>query len=203
MSVGLLGTPRRCLTLLMCAVAVAVVIPAGLSQADSGSGSDVWGPLHRPLYLVPGHVRCPVSAPAQESGFPVAVREMGTRLFGSGPVYLRLSTARGLAVLDMRFSRTLNDLRGQQTPWLVRPGYDGPLLIRAWRPDASGKITKIGIGNEQQAELRVRSSKLRARSVAGGWRGFPSTTWVSGPGCRIWQIDGLTFSQTIVASVRY
>jgi hypothetical protein len=191
------------MTVLICAVAVAVVIPAGLSQAGSGSESDLWGPLHRPLYLVPGHLRCPVSAPAPESGFPVAVRETGTRLFGSGPVYLRLSTAGGLAVLDMRFARNLNALRGRETPWLVRPGYDGPLLIRAWRPDTSGKITKIGIANEQRAELRVPSSKFRARSVAGGWRGFPSTTWVSGPGCRVWQIDGLTFSQTIVASVRY
>lgn len=191
------------MTVLICAVAVSVIIPAGSSQAGSGRDSDTWRRLHRPLHLPPGHVRCPVSAPAQASGFPVALREQGTRLFGAGPVYLRLSTARGLAVLDMRFGRNLNDLRGHQTPWLVRPNYDGPLLIRAWRPDSSGKIMKIGIANEQRAELRLPLSKFRARSVAGGWHGFPSTTWVSGPGCRAWQIDGLTFSQTIVAYVRY
>jgi hypothetical protein len=130
------------------------------------------------------------------------VRQEGTRLFGKGPVYLQLSTERGPGVLDMRSSGPRNGLRGQKTPWLVAPRYRGALRIRAWRPDGPG-VTLLSITFDQQPELRIPWSKLRGRSVAGGWRGFPSSTWVSGPGCRVWQIDGLTFSETIVARVRF
>jgi hypothetical protein len=33
---------------------------------------------------------------------------------------------------------------------------------------------------------------------AGGWREAPSGLWVRAPGCYAWQVDGLTFSETIV-----
>lgn len=191
---------RRTLTALVSAVAALAL--SGSAHADSGSTNDVWSRLHRPLHAPAAPVRCPVTPPAAASTFPDAVRQDGARLYGQGPVYLQLSATRGSSVLDMRYSAPRNGLRGQKTPWLVRPSYHGPLLIRAWRPDAPG-VTMLSIAGAQEPELRIPWGKLRGRSVAGGWRGFPSSTWVSGPGCRVWQIDGLTFSQTIVAHVRF
>ena len=32
----------------------------------------------------------------------------------------------------------------------------------------------------------------------GGWREAPGGLWVQAPGCYAWQVDGLTFSETIV-----
>ena len=125
-----------------------------------------------------------------------------SRLFGARPVFVRMTTDRGVGVLDMRFSATLNGLRGQKSPWIVTPDYEGPLLVRAW--SLSGDATvMMSIVRNQQPELRIPAAKLASRTDSTGWHGFPSSTWVSRPGCIAWQIDGRTFSRVIVARVRW
>jgi hypothetical protein len=191
------------MTALVCAAVVATIVPAGPAHAGPVGEADVWTRLHRPLHSPPGQVRCPVSPPAALSEVPAILSTPGTKAFGDGPVYVQLSLSRGSWVLDMRRARARGGLRGRSSTLLVRAGYRGPLLIRAWRPDVSGKITMLGMADEQQAELRLPWGELRSRVAAGGWLRLPVTTWVSGPGCRVWQIDGLGFSQSIVAHVRF
>jgi hypothetical protein len=188
----------------MHAVIAAAVGCIALVASAPSAAAGVWNDLHRALRTPSGSGAgaCRTTPPARVSGFPLEVRQAGTRLFGAGPVYVQLATESGLGVLDMRYSPISHGLRGQKSPMLVSPAYRGPILIRAWRLDGDGEA-RLSITNERAAELRIPDGKFRNRAVAGGWRGFPSALSVSDRGCYAWQIDGQTFSEVIVVRVRW
>jgi hypothetical protein len=87
---------------------------------------------------------------------------------------------------------------GIKTHFFSFPGYQGPFLVRAKRLDRSAPI-RLGASPVQAAPLVVRPGA--APNGSNGWREFPYFTFVKAPGCYGWQIDGRTFSETIVARV--
>jgi hypothetical protein len=80
--------------------------------------------------------------------------------------------------------------------WFARPSYQGPILIRGRQIDGSGLVT-FGTGRGAQTSLRLASPGAEATGT-GGWRNWPSYTFVAEPGCYAYQVDGDTFSETIV-----
>jgi hypothetical protein len=87
---------------------------------------------------------------------------------------------------------------GIKTHFFSLPGYQGPFLVRARRLDHRGPI-RIGASPASARPLLVPAGPTANGSA--GWRVVPYFTFVKAPGCYGWQIDGRTFSETIVARV--
>jgi hypothetical protein len=132
--------------------------------------------LARPLHLPtvrPG-ATCPVAAVAKTS--------LGHGL-GAGPAFPRWGTGSTMKVVG----------GVHKVLWFVLPSYKGPLLIRGGRVDGRGELHVDELGT-------VKSSVfLEQTDMAPRYR--PSTTWVPSAGCYAYQIDGTTFSRTIVFRV--
>jgi hypothetical protein len=78
----------------------------------------------------------------------------------------------------------------------IGAGYAGPVLLRAARIDGAGSagVTLLYTGEPRDgghyAVLTSSTSDL------------PATTQISAPGCYAYQVDGTTFSKTIIFRVR-
>jgi hypothetical protein len=132
--------------------------------------------LSRPLHLPtirPG-ARCPVAAIAKTS--------LGHGL-GAGPAFPRWGTGSTMKVIG----------GVQEVLWFVLPSYKGPLLIRGGRVDGRAAL--------RFDEEGVAKSSLFLGQTDGGPRYRPSYTWAHAAGCYAYQIDGTTFSRTIVFRV--
>jgi hypothetical protein len=83
---------------------------------------------------------------------------------------------------------------GFKTLWFTEPSYQGPARIRGTRIDAPGAMA---FGERPDlAELIIPPGPtLNGRD---GWREAPGGTYVKGPGCYAWQVDGVGFSDIIV-----
>ena len=77
--------------------------------------------------------------------------------------------------------------------WFVLPSYKGPLLIRGGRVDGRAAL--------RFDEDGIAKSSLFLAQTTGGPRYRPSYTWAPNAGCYAYQIDGTTFSRTIVFRV--
>jgi hypothetical protein len=84
-----------------------------------------------------------------------------------------------------------------KTHIVMTPAYDGPFLVRAKRLDRAGEI-RFGATPAENAPLLVLGAMHPGR---GSWQDFPYFTFVRTPGCYGWQIDGLTFSTTVVVRI--
>ncbi|HEY3036520.1 MAG TPA: hypothetical protein VGJ54_17915 [Streptosporangiaceae bacterium] len=146
--------------------------------------------LNRPLHFPavrPGQ-RCPASP-----GKPVKASGFSGIALGTGPVrVIAGSTRRGIAQL-------INPTNSPpwlalKTLWFSVPAYQGPFIIRAERLGRPGPVA-LGEG-PTVAPLVVPPGPTM--NGTGGWREAPGGLWVRAPGCYAWQVDGLTFSETIV-----
>lgn len=153
---------------------------------------------HRPLRLPVLHrgQRCPASR-----GHTIANPALiyGTAL-GTGPAQVVIEGAgdltRGNADLLQSFTPSW---RGTKTLWLIRPAYQGPVIIRAQRLDGNGVIDINSASDGPSlppAPLIIPPGATP--NDTGGWREAPAGTWVKSPGCYGWQIDGLAFTEVIV-----
>src|SRR6266496_4444181 len=88
---------------------------------------------------------------------------------------------------------------GQKVLWFVLPSYTGPVLIRGGRLDRPGRIG-FERGSIPSLELHLDSSTVQpgGGDVPAGARYRPSYTRIVAPGCYAYQVDGTTFSRTIV-----
>jgi hypothetical protein len=145
----------------------------------------------RPLRLpsVPPGGACPL---AQASPWPDSSE--ATRVLGGGPAHPVADYFRDGAVLHLRDDdREPDGTYVKKVRWVVA-NYMGPLLVRAGRIDGPGsasvKFSYTGVARDggYYTELTNVSSDL------------PATTTVSGPGCYAYQVDGTTFSTTVVFS---
>ncbi|MEV1286579.1 hypothetical protein [Micromonospora sp. NPDC049679] len=143
----------------------------------------------RPLRLptVAAGAECPTTPRQSWSGPGVA-----TAVLGGGPLY---------PVADYFMEGTVLELRDQdagsngsyvkKVRW-ISTGYIGPVLVRAGRIDGKGtaSVTFSYRGEERDgghyADLSTSENDI------------PATTVVDGPGCYAYQVDGATFSTTIV-----
>jgi hypothetical protein len=75
----------------------------------------------------------------------------------------------------------------QKLLWVVRPGYHGPVLVR-------------GIGLDNQYRVRFERGRIppAALRLPAGTRDRPSYVRIREPGCYAFQVDGLSFSRSIV-----
>jgi hypothetical protein len=149
--------------------------------------TDVWTPLRRPLRL-PSLLhggRCPVSRPAGGVDF---ARFGVARGYGPGPAYPIGLDAGG--VIHVVWGERDIDARVwgvQKVLWFVHPRYRGPVLVRGSKTDGTIRV-RFERGRIPPAELRLPE----------GTRDRPSYVRIKRPGCYAFQIDGLTFSRTIV-----
>lgn len=145
----------------------------------------------RPLGLpsVPPGGACPL---AQASPWPDSSE--ATRVLGTGPAHPVADYFHDGAVLRLRDDdREPDGNYVKKVRWVVAD-YTGPLLVRAGRIDGPGSASvkfsytgKVRDGG-YYTELTNRRSDL------------PATTTVSGPGCYAYQVEGTTFSTTVVFS---
>lgn len=130
---------------------------------------------------------CPVAQARPWSGPGQAAR-----VLGEGPVHPVADYFGGEAVLRLRpGDREPDGTYVKKARWIAA-GYTGPVLVRAARIDAPGaagatfSYTGQARDGGHYAELVDENSDL------------PATTTVAGPGCYAYQVDGATFSDTIV-----
>jgi hypothetical protein len=163
--------------------------------AQAGGGTD-WPALHRPLHppkLDQGQ-HCPVSRPAPA----ITGRTYGVSgAIGPGPVYPILPSA-SLDVTYRPQEWGRGPWGGEKVFWLVHPSYRGPVLIRGRRL-GGWQWMRFDGGPRPAAEIRIsRGETVRWSGQAPGSRGRPSYVRVRAPGCYAAQIDGATFSKTVV-----
>jgi hypothetical protein len=166
--------------------------PRGTRRADlffrivNDPFSDVWTPLRRPLRvptLGPNRA-CPVARPA--TGVSFARYGVG-RGIGRGPAY-PIGWADGTIRIAWQRKDVDATLWGvQKVLWFVHPRYRGPVLVRG-----------VGLDNPYRMRFergRIPPAELR---LPAGTRDRPSYVRIRRPGCYAFQIDGLSFSRSIV-----
>jgi hypothetical protein len=84
-----------------------------------------------------------------------------------------------------------------KTLWYARRSYQGPVLIRGARLDGPGSVV-FGEGHT----LGFLADTGSPGHVVGVLRSWPGATWVRAPGCYGFQVDGTSFSYTLVLAIR-
>ncbi len=117
---------------------------------------------------------------------------------GDGPAYVAGFTADG--ILNMGFpppTQTVfygSEWSGATVLWLIDPVYRGPVLIRGGRLDSPGELRfDDGLNPPSQLWIEAASTALPA-----DWRNLATYTRLSSPGCYMYQVDGLGFTETII-----
>lgn len=172
--------PERLLRQLGRTLATLAIRPTRPLLVEAG-----WRRLHRPLQLPtePSNGACPRT----RGGRTTPATAFG---FGSGPVYAVLG-ARGAISLTGHITRDGGTLL--KTLWAIAPRYRGPLLIRGAQLDGHGAM-HFHLGGPIRTELRLSPASYGSHH----WRYQPSDTVVPGPGCYALQIDGNSFTETVV-----
>jgi hypothetical protein len=82
--------------------------------------------------------------------------------------------------------------------WVANPAYKGPALVRGGRIDAPGEV-----GFERGPDPARELALDPGAALSGGttWPNWPTYTRVRAPGCYAYQIDGTTFTRTVVFRV--
>jgi hypothetical protein len=153
-------------------------------------------PLHVPSLGAGG--RCPVSV-----GAPGGTKYFGGDVFGRGPVRVAIDNRGDVAKgrIDLGTS-TAPGWYALETIWYALPSYKGPFVVRATRIGSRGSIEVVpgANGHEPGAGPLVVSAGPTMNTYA-GYRTQPGSTWVKGPGCYAWQVDGSSFSNVIVVDL--
>ncbi|MGK5740025.1 hypothetical protein [Micromonospora sp. URMC 103] len=178
------------------AATVAALLP--VSAACDGSARDV------PPAAAPGSPSAfaapPLRLPDAGAGGacptsearPWSRPDQAVRVLGPGPVYPVADYFGGGAVLGLRDADRQRDGTYEKKVRWIAEGYQGPVLVRAARIDGPGSASaRFAYTGEPRdgghyALLTHTDSDL------------PGTTTVAGPGCYAYQVDGTTFSVTIV-----
>jgi len=168
--------------------------PRAPSATDS---ADVRALLSRPLVLpsVTAGQECPVT-PAQMHS-PVA-QPADARGPGRGPLYPITFYLGEDATLQLSGQTPGPDgLYAAKVVWASTTGrYQGPVVVRVGRIDCAGR---------GQVRLLYEPDATRGTAVlfvvGDAPADWPALTYVSGPGCYAYQLDGRTFTEVIVFRV--
>lgn len=170
--------------------AIAILVTPSLIATPGSSAPLNQRPLNLPV-LAPGDP-CPISKGSREIVPNEGYIFCATCVWlGKGPVYFALSWHDDLGE-DATFSLDAvpyqDGVYGVKTPWISKPDYAGPILIRGKQLDGPGEnklqFTQNGRGPYEEFGL----------SAAGGpsasqWSFWPAGMEVPGPGCYGVQID--------------
>jgi hypothetical protein len=95
----------------------------------------------------------------------------------------------------------------QKVAWIADPSYSGPIRIRGGRIDGSGQLllgsrryargasVKTVEGTDLYSELLLETDLTSTSPTTG--RVWPSFTYIAIPGCYVWQVDGIGFTEFI------
>ena len=155
-----------------------------------------WRRLRRPLHLpnIDSGSACPTSSVDQRIDFEFFGVGPG---IGDGPVYP--------APFDPNYRQPLDVLtvpagwHGGKEALLILPAYRGPVLIRGRQLDGAGAVTFAS--NEIRGAPRLPNTSTELRIPV--WRAAVVRTFffLEPPGCFAYQIDGTTFTKTVVFQV--
>jgi hypothetical protein len=83
---------------------------------------------------------------------------------------------------------------GIKTHWLVSPSYSGWVVVRAEQLDGSAPVAALGEAGIGPVIIPPGPTA----NTFSGWRQQPSGTYVKGPGCFGFQIDGSNFQERLI-----
>jgi hypothetical protein len=163
------------------------------SSCAPGSSGAIPRSLYRPLNLprVGAGGACPASQGTMSSNPYV-----GGLQFGAGPVYMEIGNEGSVSEGKVTLGTT--QVRGwfaMENVWLSLPSYQGPVVVRGKRLDGSGTLA---FGGSRPAESAFAVPPGPNPNGANGYRFPPGSVWVTAPGCYGLQIDGTTFSETVI-----
>lgn len=208
---------RRCVP---CWAAITATLALSACTSGSSSPPQPADPALRVPATVPAQctdnpvVRCSLAVPGYLRDRPIHLRALraGESCPTSSGTLLRLPNATGVAVGggpvkvivpqagDLTHGRVIlapSDVPGWQgikTHWVVRPSYGGWVVVRGKRLDGSGPVALLGEAAIGPLLIQPGSGP----NDSGGWREQPSGTYVRTAGCYGFQVDGATFSYSIV-----
>ncbi len=181
------------LFLLMLALLLASCAPAPAAPTATPAPSPTLDPAAkvsaRPLQLIKmeAGAECPRAHPRQvNANFGAAI--------GDGPAYAAGFDPSG--ILNVSFPAPTetpfygSEWSGAKVLWLIDPAYRGPVLVRGGRLDGSGQLG-FDTGDQPPTELWIQPASA-------DWRSLPSYTRLRSPGCYMYQVDGLNFTETII-----
>jgi hypothetical protein len=161
-----------------------------------GAAGPVPATLGRPLRLpaVASRQACPVTVGENaRNGYVFGLQ------YGKGPVSMiignRGEPGRGVAILG---TTPLPGWYALENVWLSGPDYQGPFMVRGQRLDGPGSASFGGASPAMAAFVEPPGPDANAN---GRYRTPPGSIWIQQPGCYGFQIDGLSFSETIVIDV--
>ncbi len=144
--------------------------------------------IRRPVRIPSGSASsCPVSSGHSAAGFS------GPAL-GGGPVFALGIDAHGTLATNSFIGSAWS--AGRVT-WVSSPGYTGPVLIRGREVGGSGAVG-FGEGHVPVDEMQLSGPAGTSPGEPAGSREWPSFARVKSPGCYAFQVDGTSFSTTIV-----
>jgi hypothetical protein len=161
-------------------------------SCPAGSGAEPYCSQNLPASLVrPLHLPKLEPGPSCPTTPGHAIKTVGFSAIGlgNGPVYPGITG---------ELNRWSGGWFGFKTLWFVAPTYDGPVLVRGARIDGDGLV---GFGENPLIGHLIIPPGPTVNEATDGYRTAPGGTYVAGPGCYAWQIDGLSFSYVIVFGV--
>jgi hypothetical protein len=114
---------------------------------------------------------------------------------GKGPVTVIVGQSGDLehGIVDLA-SSNVTGWYGLKTDWAISRRYSGWVIVRGKQLDGKGPVATL-------ADATVGAIVIPPGPTANtfvGWREQPSGTYVKGPGCYGFQVDGSSFSEHIV-----
>ena len=145
--------------------------------------------------------RCPVTQGSRESVPPAPyIFCAGCLWFGRGPVYFAWSFHVNHvedAVFSLDGVPLENSAYRAKTPWVSKPDYEGPILIRGRRLDGKGAL-RFRVAEPKPVEDLKLNAPSRTDSTR--WSFWPSSMYLPGPGCYGVQVDTLRGTDIVIFS---
>ena len=142
--------------------------------------------------------------PTEAALGPWAESENGITILRDGPIYAVIG---GIPrVMGLRPSPRGRWAIQDETLWISKPSYTGPVLVRGGRVDGRSRI-RFGRGTHPRPELRLPPDQWDTPDAARlhgaplelrkGWRAARTTTRIKTSGCYALQVDGEGFSYVL------
>ena len=165
----------------------------------AGGVLELWwrGLVRRPLHVpaLPAGSPCPATEAQGTLGERGNVDASMSPAFGPGPAYPTLFSEAGRARLNYLKSWGYEGWDGTKLLWTV-PRYYGPYIVRGRQLDGDGQL-RFDWGPTWSGRLHEE-----LRLVGPYPRLNPAATFLRGPGCYAYQVDGRGFSYLIVFEAR-